>query len=112
MLEREGKHAVEAARKPSEFLKWLDSFYGDHAGRMETALTKPVKACLLARGRSDGIDAAVKQAVGLHIAAGREALLQAASVPADQFPKAVESCVSTWNRKELLTYLGGCNGHG
>jgi HK97 family phage portal protein len=107
MLDRESKDALEASKKPASFLKWMDGFYSDHTTRMEKALAKPVKAYLLARGRSDGIDDATKQAVAMHVAAGREALLQAASVPAEQFGGAVEACVSNWNRKEITNYLGG-----
>jgi hypothetical protein len=64
----------------------------------------------VALGKSDGVDEVVREAVALHVAAGREALLQAASVPAEQFPAAVESCVGTWQRPEVLKYLGGFNG--
>jgi HK97 family phage portal protein len=111
MLEREAKDALDAARKPSQFLAWMDQFYTDHAPRMEKALAKPIRACALAMGRTESADDIVRESVAKHIAAGRESLLQAASVPADQFPKAVESCVTSWNRTEILSYLGGCNGN-
>jgi HK97 family phage portal protein len=106
MLERESRDATEAARQPSSFLKWMDDFYAGHAKRMHLAMAKPLKACLVAAGAGEAIDDKVAAAIGLHITAGREALLQAASVQADQFPKSVESCVSTWQRNEIITYLG------
>ena len=109
MLDREAKDAIEAAKKPAGFLKWMDGFYDDHAERMTKALSNPVRACLLARG-SEPTEAAVRSMVAKHIAAGREALLAAASVPADQFPKSVESTVANWDRKEIISYLGGSNG--
>lgn len=106
MLERESRDAIEAAKQPASFLKWMDDFYAGHAKRMQLAMAKPLKACLVASGASEAIDDKVGTAIGMHITAGREALLQAASVQADQFPKSVESCVSTWQRNEILTYLG------
>jgi HK97 family phage portal protein len=110
MLDREAKDAIEAAKKPAGFLKWMDGFYDDHTERMKKALANPIRACLLARG-SEPTEAAIASAVAKHITAGREALLAAASVPADQFPKSVESTVANWDRKEILSYLGACNGH-
>lgn len=110
MLERESKHALEASRQPREFLGWMDGFYSDHAARMEKALAKPVRACVLALGRTESVDEIVREAVARHVSAGREALLQAASGPPDGFAKSIESCVTNWNRNEILTYLGGCNG--
>jgi HK97 family phage portal protein len=110
MLEREAKDALEAAKRPKQFLAWMDGFYSDHSIRMEKALAKPIRACVLATGRTDAPEDVLRASVAKHIAAGREALLAAASGPADQFSKAVESCVATWDRKEILSYLGGTNG--
>lgn len=109
MLDRERKQALEASRKPSGFAKWVDLFYEDHSARLSTALAKPVKAYLLARGKTDGTDEVLKNAVERHVGAGREALLQsvvrAAALPPDQFPKVVESCLATWNRRQIVEYL-------
>ncbi len=110
MLEREAKDALEAAKRPKQFLAWMDTFYSDHSIRMEKALAKPIRACVLASGMTDAPDDVLRASVAKHIAAGREALLLAASGPVDQFSKAVESCVTTWERKEIVSYLGACNG--
>jgi hypothetical protein len=110
MLEREAKDALDAARKPGQFLKWMDGFYADHTGRMEKALTKPIRACALALGRFEPADEIIRQAVSQHVAAGRESLLLAASVPVDQFPKSVETCVAGWKRRHIIDFLGASNG--
>lgn len=107
MLERESKDALEAARKPAQFLKWMDGFYADHTARMERALFNPIRACALAMGRTDSIDGIVRDAVARHVSTGRESLLQAASGPPDQFAKSVETCVTKWQRNEIINYLGG-----
>lgn len=109
MLERERKHALEASRKPGAFLSWLDGFYDDHAAKLRAALSKPVRACLLASGRVDSVDDVLKRAVELHVSAGREALLSAAGGDPGQFPQAIESCVSTWDRGHILSYLRANN---
>lgn len=106
MLERERKHAIEASRKPAEFLKRLDAFYEEHGQKMQKALERPVKAYLIASGRVDSVDAVVSQAVELHISAGREALLSAAGGSPEKFSQDIESCVSKWERGHILSYLG------
>lgn len=109
MLEREAKDALEAAKRPKQFLSWLDNFYSSHSIRMEKALAKSIRACVLASGITDAPENVLRAAVAKHIAASREALLSAASGPVDQFSKAVETCVTTWDRKELVSYLGAFN---
>jgi HK97 family phage portal protein len=111
LLDREAKHALAASKDPSNFLKWLNGFYDDQEDRLPSILAKPVGAYLLASGKGGIAEQMAKEAARKHIHAGREALLAAASVPADQFPKSVESTVANWDRKEILSYLGACNGH-
>lgn len=109
MLDREAKSAIEASRKPSGFVKWMDAFYEEHAVRLEKALASPIRAAAIVLGQPDSAPL-LKEAVARHVAAGRESLLAAASVELEHFPQSVERCVSTWQRQEILTYLGGING--
>jgi HK97 family phage portal protein len=111
MLSREAKQAVTATKEPRSFLKWMDGFYDDHEKKLANALEKPVAAYFLAAGKSGDVGALVTTAAARHVAAGREALLQAASVPAEEFAKSVETCVTNWKRNEILSYLGGHDGN-
>jgi HK97 family phage portal protein len=109
LAEREAKDVRDASRKPRGFIKWVDEYYADHSRRVELAIAKPFKACLIASGRTDCIDDALKRAVELHVTAGREALMSASGGNPDEFPAAIERCVSTWDRGQIRKYLE--NGH-
>ncbi len=107
MLDREAKDAIEAAKKPTEFLKWLDKFYDEHGERMRKALAKPIRACVLASGRPLIVDDTLRQAVALHVEASRTALLDASGGPPDGFSEAVTRCVTSWRRTEITDLLRG-----
>lgn len=107
MLDREAKDAIEAAKKPTEFLKWLDKFYDEHGDRMRKALAKPLRACVLASGKPLIVDDTLRQAVTLHVDASRTALLEASGGPPDGFSEAVTRCVTSWKRTEITDLLRG-----
>lgn len=109
MLERERKHILEASRKPAEFLKRVETFYDDHGTKIRTALEKPVRAYLIAGGRVESVDALLKQAVEAHVSAGRSLLLDAAGGDPDSFQQAIESCVNTWDRGQIISFLRSGN---
>ncbi len=107
MLDREAKDAIEAAKKPTEFLKWLDKFYDEHGERMRKALAKPIRACVLASGKPLIVDDTLRKAVTLHVDASRTALLEASGGPPDGFSEAVTRCVTSWKRTEITDLLRG-----
>lgn len=106
MLDRESQAAIQAAKKPAEFLSWLDKFYAEHATRLQKALAKPIRACILASGEPLIVDEAIRGAVAAHVDASRNALLEASGGPPDGFSAAVERCVLTWKRHEITEFLG------
>lgn len=107
MLDREAKDAQEAAKTPAKFLAWLDAFYDEHENRMRKALARPIRACVLASRKPLIVDETIGTAVKAHIAAGRAALLEAAGATPDEFPRAVQKCVSNWKRTEIIDLLKG-----
>ncbi|HEV3417357.1 MAG TPA: phage portal protein [Pirellulales bacterium] len=112
MVERESREAIQAARKPADFLTWLDSFYNEHTARLQKALAKPIRACLLAAGKPCVVDEFVVRAVKSHIDCGREALLNASGVQPEQLGESVQRCVRSWQRPEISNlFLNGDN-HG
>jgi hypothetical protein len=73
MCKRVGLHARRAAKRPAEFLAWLDAMPGEHRGVVTEALQPAVSALAALDGReSDPESAAAELLDGL-----REALLEA-----------------------------------
>lgn len=107
MVEREASEAIRAAKKPKEFLAWLDAFYAEHSTRLQKALAKPVRACVLAAGKPLVIEDVLRAAITQHIDHGRELLLEASSVQAEQLSASVESCVKKWQRTEITNLFQG-----
>lgn len=106
MLDRESQAAIQAAKKPAEFLSWLDKFYAEHAARLQKALAKPIRACILASGEPLIVDEVIRGAVAAHVDASRNALLEASGGPPDGFSNAIERCVLAWKRTEITDFLG------
>ncbi len=107
MVEREASEAIRAAKKPKEFLNWLDAFYDEHSTRLQKALAKPVRACVLAAGKPLVVDDLLRSVVSRHIDRGRELLLEASGVQAEQLSASVESCVKKWQRTEITNLFQG-----
>lgn len=105
MLDKEAQAAIHAAKKPAEFLAWLDTFYVDHSQRMHKALAKPIRACILASGAPLIVDDTLKTAVAAHVESSRNALLEASGGPPSGFSTAIERCVLGWNRTEITDFL-------
>jgi HK97 family phage portal protein len=103
LLTKERNAATRAAGKPSEFLRWLDDFYGDHAGTLEGAIGPTVRAIALHTGRS--IDPG--EVVRRHVEQSRQALLTAAEVSVDRFAESVESCVRSWDSSRAAMFAQG-----
>lgn len=105
MLDRESQAAIQAAKKPAEFLSWLDKFYADHATRLQKALARPIRACVLASGEPLIVDETIRLSVAAHVEASRNALLDAAGGKPESFASDVEKCVTGWKRTEIADLL-------
>jgi HK97 family phage portal protein len=107
LLTKERNAATRAAGKPGEFLRWLDEFYADHAGILESAIGPTLRAIGLHLGRA--IDPA--EIVRQHVEQSRQALLTAAEVSVEKFGESVETCVRSWDSSRAATFAQGvCNG--
>jgi HK97 family phage portal protein len=107
MLDKESSAAIQASKKPGQFLAWLDSFYEDHAARMTKALARPIRACVLASGEPLIVAEVLDDAVQRHIQASKAAILEASSGPPEEFTESIAKCVTNWNRNEILNLLSG-----
>lgn len=104
LVRKEVEAAKRAAKKPGEFLRWLDEFYGDHEGHLAEALA-PI--CEL-RSAWHGVEADFelpRKLAAKYVSESREAFLAAAGrVAASALPAAVEGLVSLWDPDRLKTF--------
>ncbi len=107
MLERESAAATHAAKKPAQFLNWMDEFYEDHAVRMRKALANPVRTCILASGAARNAEEVLAAAVSAHIESSRKLLLSAAECQPESLATKVDGCVSSWSRNEITDLVRG-----
>lgn len=99
LVRKEVEAAKRAARKPGEFLRWLDEFYPDHEKLVSEALT-PVMELRTAIGRPS--ERLAQKLAAKYCAESREALLDAAGrVEATAFPAAIENLTSLWDPTRL-----------
>jgi hypothetical protein len=99
MIHLEGIAARQAAKKPGEFLKWLDAFYPEHEVRCQAALL-PAAELLAALGDERKLPATIAFDVAKRNSEKhREELLAAAGCQADELPAAITNLVSLWERK-------------
>lgn len=114
LLRKETAAARQAAKKPGEFLRWLDDFYDHHQGLLEAAVRPALAAWSAVAGGAMGADLARTLAVD-HCTRSRADLLDAAgSAAAAEFPAAVEYCLAGWDGRALVAAAAvverGCNG--
>jgi hypothetical protein len=103
LLTKERNAATRAAGKPSEFLRWLDDFYSDHAGILEAAIGPTLRAIGLHLGRAIDPAAIVRR----HVEQSRQALLTASEVSVDKFGESVETCVRSWDSSRAAVFAQG-----
>jgi HK97 family phage portal protein len=103
LLTKERNAATRAAGKPSEFLRWLDDFYADHAGILEAAIGPTLRAIGLHLGRAIDPAAIVRR----HVEQSRQALLTASEVSVDRFSESVETCVRSWDSSRAAVFAQG-----
>lgn len=87
----EANEARRAAKRPEQFLTWLDEFYVEHQTKLRAALD----------GAWDALQAvadvpAIETCVAAHVAESRRQLLEAAECRPQQLQESVETCVATW----------------
>lgn len=103
MLTREANEARRAAKKPKEFMQWLDSFYATHSEYLKRDLRPSVTAWLVACDSLQDPDDVLADVLDAHIEKSRSDLWDAAGVPAEQFPAKVDEVVSSWSTRAPLS---------
>jgi len=98
LSKKECNEASRAAKKPSEFMKWMDGFYGPFQNQMDSALHSP--ATLAASLSSDSVfDWTVWS--GEWCEASRAQLLEAMDGPAEGWPNRVTELLAKWQNRPL-----------
>lgn len=102
MVRKEVANVKQAAKKPGEFLAWMDGYYPHHEKLLAEALTPPLAAWFAVLGKEEpGGWAKVTAAEHCNDSRGR--LLEAAGVTPAAFPAAVEACVAGWEQRAQET---------
>lgn len=100
MHRREDKALLRAAKKPGEFLAWMDTFYSRHAEVMREVLAPAFLgyrvSCFMPP------DMTLEKWVDRNIEETRNALLSAAEVPAGEFEQSIRAFIE--RREEVYAY--------
>jgi len=98
MVRRECQALKRAAKKPKEFLDWIDEYYGEHERFMAAAITPAVWAYQLAvSNRSSGVS---EQIAIDHCKRSRKLLRELSDVTTrDQLPAALDDLCERWQAK-------------
>lgn len=104
MLYKEAQAAKRAANQPSEFLGWLDTFYGHHESQFAEAVDPCVRVVLAVTGVSSGATEAAKRLAAWHVERSRQLLLTASEVPASKLAESVSNAMGkAWRESEAAT---------
>lgn len=102
MLRKEVANIRQAAKKPGEFLEWLEGYYPHHEELLMAAVGPVLEAWHAVTGRRDALAPAALAVEHCH--ASRTLLLEVAgSATPAQFPAAVEACVAGWEKRAQET---------
>jgi HK97 family phage portal protein len=88
---KEAVAANRAAKKPSEWFKWVEEFYADHEPWLVTELQKPLQVCKLFE-----IDEQPAQLAKQIVDDAKSDLIDAADGPPDEFSARVEALTEQW----------------
>lgn len=100
IIRKEAMAASRAAKKPNEFLSWLDSFYADHEDDVRREL-RPVVAVMLAVENRNDVDPVVERFTKRHIEASRADMLTASECTPTELPARVESVLAAWQLNRI-----------
>ena len=95
MAANEANAAKRAAKKPAEFFKWLDDFYGRHRAKLLDAIAPTVTAWQLSQREAPN----AQEITHAWCADSRQQLLDAADGDPKEFEKRVAAVVSKWQQR-------------
>lgn len=99
---KEANEARRASKKPSSFLKWMETFYLEHSDVLKTALEPNIRAFELATGYAIDIPALIAR----HITQSREQLLNASgTATANELPERIEAVVTAWEAGRAASFV-------
>lgn len=102
-LRKEAAEATKAARKPGQFVAWLDEFYSRHAEMVRETVSPLVRSWQLAFAAGGPEDESGYAA--RHCERSRADLLAAAECPAAELESRVQKCVEKWNTERMSLIL-------
>lgn len=110
-LRKEAAEANKAAKRPGEFVGWIDEFYARHAEMVTNELSAPLAAWAAAGliQLADGEDWPADCAA-CHVARSRDDLLSAAECRPAELPERVERAVERWQTERVAEVVAELSG--
>ncbi|MFM8219247.1 MAG: hypothetical protein ACKOJF_09995, partial [Planctomycetaceae bacterium] len=105
---KQALQAKQAAKKPSQFLSWLDEFYDGHRPELLEAVSPIVRAYTLATGRA----ISPGDVVDCHLRQRKAELLEVSGkATPDLLGTMIENAVTRWNLDSVRTFASEvCHG--
>lgn len=91
MSRKEVNQALRAAKKPGEFLSWVDDFYSEYPATLKEALEPVLAVCAVALSQESF---PVDRIVGRLVDLSREELLEASECQPSELPERISSMLS------------------
>lgn len=100
LTHKEALAAQRAAKKPNEWMAWVDSFYADHSVWAASELKLPLEVCAVFGMKADATGLAQSLAE-----ASKTELINAADGDRNTFGERVESLTAAWERDRAAAFV-------
>jgi hypothetical protein len=100
LTHKESVAACRAAKKPHEWMAWVDSFYADHAVWVTSELKMPLEVCSVF-----GVTSGAAELASVFVETAKAELINAADGARDTFPERVEALTAAWERNRAAAFV-------